>query len=160
VNFPVPRTIDWLLRNGGFEIADLRILLCLESSSVQDEPDAEFLDDFTTLDECDAPEYARIDLASLALTYQAATLRTELDTANPDWGVLNPGASGRKIRGAMTFLQLGAGTPATNRPFEWIDTMAPGGPIFPYQMTGSVFRIVVPTAGWTHLISKGASIET
>lgn len=156
-NMVFPRFTDWVLRNGGLAAVDLRAVLLSVTTSVTGEPDAEFLDDFTTLAETDSPEHVRQDIPNVQLNYEAR-LRTELDSDQADFGVLNEGPSKLLVAGCLFYAHLGGGTDAENRPIEWVDTVAAGGPVFPYQLNGASVAVKPVGTGWVTYISEGTSL--
>lgn len=153
MNLRYRKTHLWLHQGQNLPALDLRALLVRVGSNVPTTTGATFLSDFTTLKECDAPEYVRKALTGEALTENAGADRLEYDSADADWGTLSRGPSGESVAGMLLFFQLGGGTDAENRPLIWLDSMA-SGPYFPYPLLigGGPFKILAPASGWAHIL--------
>lgn len=153
-NFSNWKTNDWLARAGqSLATADLRMALVMTNSSAPADVDAEFLDEIVTLDECDGTGYARIDLASVGLTANDTDDRSEVRSADADFGALGVGVSGRALKGVLIYFQLGGGTEAENRPWLWYDSVA-SGPVFPFTLNGGNVKLVEPATGWAHVLGQ------
>lgn len=85
---------------------DLRLLLVMTNTTVDTDADSaiEFLDDFTTLDECDGAGYARIALAASTPAVAINNTRdsvTLICTDHPVFPNLDPGT--RNIQGVLLY---------------------------------------------------------
>jgi hypothetical protein len=63
---------------------DLRVILVMSNTTIDTEADAQDLTDFTTLDECDGVGYAQLDLANVAVAYDATNDRLDFDADDGD----------------------------------------------------------------------------
>lgn len=86
-------TIDW-------ETDDLDARLVMTNTTVDTEPTADTVDDFTTLDECDATGYAHEDITSPAVS--ADDVDDEMVWTSDNWVV--SGLSGDGTRDYQGFL--------------------------------------------------------
>ena len=73
------------------DVNSIRIILVMGNSTVLSEPNTEFVDDFTTLDEYDGTNYARKILGSQAVTEQLANDRTYFTSSGVTWAALGNG---------------------------------------------------------------------
>lgn len=127
------KTIAWLLEGGAggpLSGLDLRVLAFRPTSTIPAELGAEFLDDFTLLDELDATGYSREALAAIALNEDAPQDFFKLEADPADFGVLTGGSD--KLAGWLVYVHLGADS--ANRPLVLIEDRAsgPGLPYMPY----------------------------
>lgn len=124
---------DDLLAGSVTASADLRVLLVMEDTTCDTEPDAQNMSDFTTIDECDGAGYAQLDLASVAAAYDSANDRLEFDAADGDMdggsGII--GAATRDVTGYVLYRYVD-GTDANDVPWGYRD-------IGPYTMAGGPF---------------------
>jgi hypothetical protein len=81
---------------------DIRAMLVMTNTTVDTEGDAEVLDDFTTVDECDATGYARVALTGEAVTYDIANSRAEFDANDVVFSGLG-GDSTRDYQGVLLY---------------------------------------------------------
>lgn len=108
--------------------ADFRTALLMTNTTADTEKNADNPADFTTLDECNGANYARVDLAGVSLTRDDGNAIVYMD-AN-DAVFTNLGAGTRQNQGALLFIFVTNDTDHVN--VAWIDT---GG--FPFDGTGS-----------------------
>lgn len=81
---------------------DIRVALLMTNTTADTENDADFIADFTTLDECDATGYARVALASEAVNLDDTNNRAEFDATDASFTGLSGNAT-RAIQGALIF---------------------------------------------------------
>lgn len=129
--------MSFAYNKGAFEIAsgnvalataDMRVLLVMSNTTADTERSVNFLNGFTTLDEYDGANYARVDLASVALNRDDPNNRSEADA--DDAVFTNLGAGTRQAVGAIYYVHVTDDTDSF--PIAYIDT---GG--FPFDGTGS-----------------------
>jgi len=81
---------------------DIRVALLMTNTSADTENDAKvYVDDLTTLDECDGANYVRKALANEAVNKDDANDRAEFDADDVTWTSL--GASTRDVQGALVY---------------------------------------------------------
>lgn len=114
--------------NVDLDAADLRVALCMTNTTADTEEDVDFLSGFTTLDECDGANYARVDLANVGLTRDDTNDVSFVDADDAVFS--NLGAGTRQNQGALVHLHVTDDDDSF--PAFWIDT---GG--FPFDGTGS-----------------------
>jgi len=102
---------------------DLRILLVMSNTTADTEEDAVFLDDLTTLDECDGASYARQVATGAALTKDEPNNRTVFTLDNPVFADLGPGT--RQVVGAVIVKWV---TDPTDSPLVYYATLPPFDP--------------------------------
>jgi hypothetical protein len=85
---------------------DWRVLLVASTTTAQDNPDARYVVDITTLDEYTGANYARQPLIDRAVVRQDSTNRAWLAAADVSWGALGPGT--RPIANAVLYRHVGA----------------------------------------------------
>jgi hypothetical protein len=107
---------------------DIRVILCMTNTTADTEDDVNTISGFTTLDEADGANYARIALASEAVNEDATNNRAEFDANDITWTAL--GAGTRQYQGMIVYKHVGADS--SNIPICWVDT---GG--FPFTGNGS-----------------------
>lgn len=108
--------------------ADFRVALVMTNTTADTERTRDTISGFTTLDECDGANYARVDLAGVTLTRDDGNLIVYLD-AN-DAVFTNLGAGTRQNAAALLYLHVTNDTDSI--PAAYIDT---GG--FPFDGTGA-----------------------
>lgn len=108
--------------------ADFRVLLAMTNTTADTEPDVNTISGFTTLDECNGANYARVDLAGVSLTRSDANDIVYMDANDAVFTNLGPGT--RQNAGALLYVHVTNDTDSF--PFAWIDT---GG--FPFDGTGA-----------------------
>lgn len=108
--------------------ADLRVALVMTNTTADTQKTANTFGDFTTLDECDGANYARVDLAGVTVVRDDGNLIVYLD-AN-DAVFTNLGAGTRQNQAAL--LHVHNATPGLEVPVGFQDQ---GG--FPFDGTGA-----------------------
>lgn len=106
---------------------DFRILLLMSNTTADTEEDVSFVDEITTLDECDGANYARKSLASDAVSKDTTNNRGEYDAADISWTALG---AGTRSNVAMQLIKH-VTNDADSIPIGYIDT---GG--FPFAGNG------------------------
>ena len=127
-------TAKKLLLDGNIDFVndDVRAVFCMTSTTVADEEDVTFLDQFSGagLDEFDGANSAdgvfanRKALASQAVTSDDANNRAEFDATDTTWTSL--GAGTRSIKGLLIYKHNT--NDADSVPLMWIDDDAPFAP--------------------------------
>lgn len=106
-------SIDW-------DTDDIRCALLMTNTTADSENDGiANLDDFTTLDECDATSYARQQLANEAVNLDDTNDRAELDADDVTFSGLGGDAS-RDAQGVLIYKHVD-GTAANDVPIAFID---------------------------------------
>lgn len=106
-------TLDW-------DTHDIRVALLMTNTTADTENDAMVnLDDFTTLDECDATGYVRQALANEAVNVDDGNDRAELDADNASFAGLSGDAT-RDIQGALVYKHVD-GTDANDIVIAFVD---------------------------------------
>jgi len=106
---------------------DIRVLMVMSNTTCDTEEDKVFIDDFTTLDECDGANYARKTLAGEAVAADEANDRGEFDADDFTWTALGVGT--RQNVGIVVFKFVTNDTDSI--PIVYIDS---GG--FPFDGNG------------------------
>ncbi len=90
-------------------VGDIRLILVMTNTTCDTENDAiEFLDDFTTLDECDGTGYARLALSTATPTFDADTARNSnklVCASHPVFPSLS-GDGARNIQGVLYYINV------------------------------------------------------
>lgn len=102
-----------------FDVADLRVMLCMSNTTADTERNVTNLAGFTTLDEYDGTGYARIDLGAATVTLDAANSRIEVDYADGTFGA-TVAAGTRQWVGLLFYVHVD-GTTANDYPVAWKD---------------------------------------
>jgi len=106
---------------------DIRVLMVMSNTTADTEEDKVFIDDFTTLDECDGANYARKALEDEAVAADEANDRGEFDVTDVTWTALGVGT--RQNVGIVIFKHVNDDTDSI--PILYIDS---GG--FPFDGNG------------------------
>lgn len=106
---------------------DIRALLVMTNTTADTETNANTISGFTTLDEMNGANYARISLSSEVVNEDVANNRAEFDAADITWSAL--GAGTRQVQALIIYKHVGADS--SNVPIAFIDT---GG--FPFTANG------------------------
>lgn len=106
---------------------DIRVLMVMSNTTCDTEEDKQFIDTFTTLDECDGANYARKTLANEAVAADEANDRGEFDADDFTWTALGVGT--RQNVGAVVYKFVTDDSDSI--PIAYIDT---GG--FPFDGNG------------------------
>lgn len=106
---------------------DIRILMVMSNTTCDTEEDKVFIDDFTTLDECDGANYVRKALADEAVAADEANDRGEFDATDVVFTALGVGT--RQNVGIVVYKHVNDDTDSI--PIAYIDT---GG--FPFDGNG------------------------
>ena len=110
--------------NGGVDLDtdDIRAALLMLNTTADTEIDAiTFVDQYTTLDECDATGYARVALASEAVVADDANDRAEFDAADASFTGMSGDAT-RDIQGVLIYKHVT--NDANSIPIAFIDFSA------------------------------------
>lgn len=81
---------------------DIRVALLMTNTTADTEPDVDFMNGFSTLDECNSTGYARVALTGEAVNIDDANDRAEFDANDASFTGLGGDAS-RAIQGAIVF---------------------------------------------------------
>lgn len=81
---------------------DIRVALVGTSTTCDTEEDVALMNGFTTLDECDATDYARVALANEAVNVDTANDRGEFDADDAAFGAIGNGTN-FTIQGAVIY---------------------------------------------------------
>lgn len=121
--------------------ADLRLMAVMSNTTCDTETDAQTLSDFTTIDECDGVGYAQLDLASVAVAYDATNDRLWVDAADGDLdgGGDSVAVSTRQVTGVVVYRYVD-GTDANDVPWCYMD-------VGPYTLSGGKFDVVWASTG-------------
>ena len=116
---------------------DIRILMVMSNSTCDTEEDTTFIDQFTTLDECDGAGYARVQLVGEAVAPDLPNDRGEFDANDlaPAWAALGVGT--RQNVGIVVYLFVADDTDSI--PLYWIDTCTGVG--FPFDGNGGAVNL-------------------
>ena len=106
---------------------DIRALLVMTNTTADTETNVNTISGFTTLDEMNGANYARIALSSEVVNEDVANNRAEFDAADITWSAL--GAGTRQVQALIIYKHVGADS--SNVPIAFIDT---GG--FPFTANG------------------------
>lgn len=101
----VPNNAKTRLIDGTIDLNthDIRVALLMTNTTADTEVDAiNFIDDYTTLDECDATGYARVALTGEAVNTDDTNDRAEFDANDASFTGLSGNAT-RAIQGALIF---------------------------------------------------------
>jgi hypothetical protein len=79
---------------------DIRAILVKTTTTVDTEPDIEFISGFTTLAECDAASYARVALTGEAVNVDLTNDRAEFTASNIVWAALG---AGNTLQGVLLY---------------------------------------------------------
>ena len=137
---------DWDGTLGALTAANLRMIICLDTTTVDTEEDVLLMNGFTTLAEHAGTNYARKILGTKALSRDDANDRAEFDCADVTWTALGAGAS--DMAGVLVYLHVTDDTDSI--PLAWIDTVS-GSPSFPLPSNGGDFTYAVHADGLFHL---------
>lgn len=107
---------------------DIRVALVMTNTTADTEEDTALMNGFTTLDEFDGANYARIALASQAVNQDDANDRAEFDANDITFSAL--GAGTRNAQAAIVYKHVTDDTDSI--PIAYIDT---GG--FPFAPNGN-----------------------
>lgn len=121
---------------------DIRLALLMTNTTADTEQDTIFfMDDFTTLDECDGANYVRKALASEAVATDLTNDRAEFDADDVTWSALGNGT--RAINGVLVFKHVTDDTDSI--PIAWFE-------FSPTQNPGSSdFSLIWSAEGILHL---------
>lgn len=117
---------------------DIRVALVMENTTA-DDPDAEFVADIATLDECDAAGYARTAVVGMALDVDTAAKIVSLLADQTDM----PAFSAATRRNVAAIVYQHNGADSTNRLLVFVDT----APWFPFDAVGTPVRFRWGDAG-------------
>lgn len=92
------QVVDW--ENDTIKVG----LLMSSTTALSENSGVDYVDDYTTLDECDSAGYARRTLTNCAVTRDDANRRSELDADDPTWSAI-PAAT-RQIAGAIVYAHV------------------------------------------------------
>ena len=106
---------------------DLRVMLVMTNTTADTEFNVNTISGFTTLDEMDGANYARIALSGEVVNEDVANNRAEFDASDVTWTSL--GAGTRQVQALILYKHVGADS--SNVPIAFIDT---GG--FPFSANG------------------------
>lgn len=99
---------------------DIRVALLMTNTTADTQQDSiNQLSDFTTLDECDSTGYARVALASEAVTEDTTDNEAVFDAADASFTGLSGNAT-RAIQGALVYRHVD-GTSANDIPICFVD---------------------------------------
>ena len=101
----IPNNAKLRIMNGGVDLDtdDIRVALLMTNTTADTEVDAmTFVNQYGTLDECDATGYARVALASEAATADDANDRAEFDATDSSFTGLSGDAT-RATQGALIY---------------------------------------------------------
>lgn len=107
--------------------SDIRALLVMTNTTADTETNVNTLSGFTTLDEMDGANYARIALSGEVVNEDSGNNRAEFDASDITWS--NLGAGTRQVQAVIIYKHVGADS--SNVPIAFIDT---GG--FPFSANG------------------------
>ena len=111
--------------------ADARVILVMTSTTCDTEEDSQNMADFTTIDEADGVGYVELDLANVAVAYDATNNRLELTADAGVWTAASSlGACTRDLQGWVLYRYVD-GTDANDVAWMYSDE---GG--FPYTPAG------------------------
>jgi hypothetical protein len=79
---------------------DIRAILVKTTTTVDTEPDTEFISGFTTLAECDAASYARVALTGETVNTDTGNDRAEFTASNIVWAALG---AGNTLQGVLLY---------------------------------------------------------
>lgn len=97
---------------------DIRVALLMSNTTADTENDGmNFVDDFTTLDECDGANYVRKALASEAVNKDDPNDRAEFDADDVTWSALGVGT--RQTTGALIYKHVTNDTDSI--PIAWVE---------------------------------------
>lgn len=131
----------WVLEND-MAAADLRAALLMSNTTADTENDGiSFVDDITTLDECDGAGYAREALANILASVDDANDRALLDADDLDYGAV--GAATRQVVGVLIYVHVT--NDADSVPLLWLEYATPK------TMDGSNFVAAFHADGVTEL---------
>lgn len=108
-----------------FDVADLRVKLCMSNTTADTESDAANIAAFTTLDEYDGSGYTAIDLGSVSVASDLANDRAEIDYADGTFGA-TVGAGTRNFVGLLYYVRVD-GTTSNDYPVAWVDLTPANG---------------------------------
>ena len=108
-----------------FDLADLRVMLCMSNTTADTERNVSTLSGFTTLDKYDGSGYTDIDLGGVAIAIDAANSRVEIDYTDGTFGAA-VGAGTRQWVGLLFYVRVD-GTTANDYPVAWVDLTANNG---------------------------------
>lgn len=116
---------------------DIRFLMVMSDTTCDSEEDKTFINQFTTLDECDGANYARVPLVGEAVAPDDPNDRGEFDANDlaPAWAALGVGT--RQNVAIVVFLFVNDDTDSI--PIYFIDTCTGVG--FPFDGNGGVVNI-------------------
>jgi len=118
----MPNSAKANLMNGGIDLNtdDIRVRLCMTNTTCDTEIDAiNNLEDYTTIDVCDATGYADVALANEAVTADDTNNRGEFDADDASFTGLSGDAT-RDIQGALVYKYVD-GTAANDIPIIFVD---------------------------------------
>lgn len=131
--FPNARAMAWA---GSLDLttATIKAALLRPATSVASEIDAKFLSDFSALEEVTLGGYARQTLTTPAIDDPGTGL-VAFKADDVAFGVLSPSATiGDSVGGILLF--VANGSPSTDVPLAWIDSVDPASIAFPYDAAG------------------------
>lgn len=108
-----------------FDVADLRVKLCMSNTTCDTEVDAANLAGFTTIDAYDGTGYTDLDLAGVSVVNDTTNDRTEVQYSAGNFGA-TVGAGTRQWVGALYYVRVD-GTAANDYPVAWKDLTANNG---------------------------------
>jgi hypothetical protein len=118
---------------------DIRVLLVMTNTTADTDQDLENIADIGTLDEYDGANYARKDLAGVAVGEDAPNNRAEFTATSPVWTAL--GAGTRQCAGAVFYKHVTNDADAVL--IAYVDT---GG--FPFSGNGGNVTLTVNAEGY------------
>lgn len=108
-----------------FDVADLRVKLCMSNTTADTDQDAASLAAITTLDEYDGAGYTEIDLAGAVVNEDAINNRAEIDYSDGSFGA-TVSAGTRQFVGMLYYVRVD-GLAANDYPVAWKDVAANNG---------------------------------
>ena len=130
-NFVYTRAATNILKGDmDFDGHDFRVALVMTNTTADTERDAATIDAFTTLDEMDGANYARVAISGEEVNEDTGNDRAEFDDDDSNVTFSSLGAGTRQVQGAVVLRHITDDTDSV--PVCWIDT---GG--FPFTANGS-----------------------
>lgn len=130
------------LLNSTVLTGDLRAALVMTNTTADTDEDAEFMDDFGTLDEYDGSAYARVALTSEAFAVDTANDRFKFSNGSVTFSTL--GAGTREAQAMIIYLHVADDT--DSKPLFYIE---PGG--FPVAGNGNDLVLTPHADGTAYL---------
>jgi hypothetical protein len=122
---------------------DVRAILVMTNTTADTETTADFVADFTTLDECDATGYARVALTTEAIVEDVGNDRIELSAAAISFGSPSADAT-RQVQAVILYEHVT--NDADSYVIAYYDTVS-SGPAFPFTVNGGSITITPNAEG-------------